>query len=102
MDRTSYRYRFDRALAWGRTLPEPQNEEQRRYRDRRLRDRDEKRRRAEAERAAVKARPVVDLDVTWTAATLTAAEGTCAHPDVTSLVYLNRTRFDVVVAVHRR
>ena len=37
---------------------------------------------------------VVALDVTWTAATLTAAEGTCAHPDVTSLVYLNRTRFD--------
>ena len=96
MDRTSYRYRFDRALAWGQRLPEPQNEEERRYRDRRLRDRDKKRKRAEAEHAAAMARPVVTLDVEWSSdGSLLDVCGTCPHPQLTGELRLVRKRRDV-------
>ena len=96
MDRTSFRYRFDRALAWGQRLPEPQNEEERRYRDRRLRDQDKKRKRAEAEHAAAMARPVVTLDVEWSSdGSLLDVSGTCSHSEVTGALRLVRKRRDV-------
>ena len=96
MDRTSFYYRFDRALGYGQRLPEPQNEEERRYRDRRLRDRDRERERAEAEHAAAMARPVVTLDVEWSSdGSLLDVRGTCTHSDVTGTLRLVRKRRDV-------
>ncbi len=96
MDRTSYYYRFDYALAWGRTLPEPRNEDERQYRDQQLRARDDKRERAEAKRAAAMARPVVALDVEWSSdgSSLDVC-GVCTHPEVIGELRLVRKRRDV-------
>ena len=77
IDRNSFWYRFDKALARGWRLPEPKTDEERRYRDRSLRHQAIERERKDAARTAAMARPAVALNVKWSEADLIFARGTC-------------------------